>query len=221
MFAFSFFFLQTTKAADITTMIALATCSDNVFALLVEALETFESGGTKNQKLKAKQIADIKVYIFRKFVSIHDSAKVHLLRELITGDISTADFAEECIILNKLSKVQSIFIDYCGCTTWEEAVERFPTETTREALLPFTNMKLTPVPDALKSFCRRAGQEPVATIGAAMFKGEGETLGVVALQDPKEFDMAALSKHYKDVCGFALAVLSMPKVCRIQRISHA
>ncbi|XP_070561784.1 uncharacterized protein [Ptychodera flava] len=134
---------------------------DENYELMMSVIEMYEDGATKGQKLKGEELRNRPVPPYTKlrdFFSIKTEDQCLLLENVLDSTMTFADMCKEASILKKLDLVQRSFCQQTHCLDggWEEAVERFPKEATRERLEEFTKLSFSRgIPDSFVNYCQR------------------------------------------------------------------
>ena len=103
---------------------------------------------------------DLKGSKFKGLRGIKEDVVHRLLLELSEKRITISEMSSECNSIKQLQKVQSALIKGTGCSSWEEATEKFPSFTTAEQLEPFRKLAFSggKLPEPFLRFCHRVTQ---------------------------------------------------------------
>lgn len=111
-------------------------------------------GNAKSKKSTTS--LDLKGSKFKPLRGISEDIVSELLQHLYQKKISIVEMAQECTSRKQLQKVQSAFVKGTNCSSWDEAVSRYPSFATAEQLEPFKALNFsTKLPEVFLKFCQR------------------------------------------------------------------
>ncbi|XP_077868635.1 uncharacterized protein LOC100371633 [Saccoglossus kowalevskii] len=202
----------------------LASLDDSTYKILEEIFQMHEEGALKKQKLKESSISkpDIPPYVFRTLRSLDSETVKSLLTDVRDRNTTISEFYKESQALYKISLVQKSFIQLMDLSSWDEVVEKYPSETTRENLVRFSSLSFRPtIPDVFVNYCQRLRIEnsPVNQGETnAVFHGKNKTRSFVVEGSSMELDPEQLKKITGHLTGVDLVILDTPQDWRGKEI---
>ncbi|XP_077864373.1 uncharacterized protein LOC100377770 [Saccoglossus kowalevskii] len=196
----------------------LASLNPESYGILKEIFEMYEEGSLKKQKRKNenKSNPDIPPYVFRPLRSLDNETVTLLLKDVKEKKLSIQELKEESQSLYKMSHVQKAFVQLMDLNSWDEAVAKFPTETTRDALVRFSTEKFRPtIPDIFVNHCQRLRIENLSDSREktpAIIHGRNSVKAFIVNGNSMEIVPEELTKITGHVTGFDLVILDTPQV---------
>ena len=211
-------FLLQQKEISLKTVRHLATILQAAYDVLQEIFDKFEEGQLKGQTLTRKELMATPdmgrcAYAFSNLSTLPDDAVLRLLTDVRGGLLSSTELASEATHLRKLMEVERSFVALMGCDSWEEAVQQFPEQTTREVMARFIGGTRTISDQRLVSFCqtildrKKRGDDASP---AAVISGNAE--GYILTGDVRQLQLNQLHDVWPTFRGSELVIVDPPKV---------
>ena len=175
---------------------AQATFKREVWQKVQIAMDMFEGGSLKDQKLKkskSNSVPEFKQHLLQPMHHLNTNFQEETLDRIIAGELSLKELKDKCIRFRASEAVKTSFVRLTNVRSWKEAQEKYPAYTTESRLAQFTSLDFRhSTPDMFKAYCQSAidssstvegSVKVVSGVHVAGISGDFLTLSAQSIKD--------------------------------------
>ena len=128
--------------------------------MAVKLMNMYENGQLKNQKLNRKHLLstpEFKQHLFQPLHNLEPEFQQLVMKQVVNEEITLDEMKKAAVHFCKMKTVKTAFIRLTSCSTWADAVTKFPYHATDKRLSQYTSLDFkSGVPNVFQTYCQAA-----------------------------------------------------------------